>query len=316
MRKINVKLFLHELKKTFLLPLIFVFSSVPVLAFLIFMRAQFTDIFRFDSRFHHYNILTTIEKCILYAFFITLLIVFVCRTVKMRKLYEKVNISAVKLFLTRIVLIFSYCFLFVSFLSLIGTLCIKFFQSMEDVWTLSFNFEIGDVLNEFVKTEPFTFMGKSQWYVFLFGVSIGLCASIVYSVAVFIQNLITERQVWWLKIVNIVSLSAILQSTYYVTLKSYSLQSISGKSFFATANPIGLIDYNVYAKYFKTFIHYSSEKSLIVDLLTCYVCWNVTNIYTLLIGLFIILFVCFSILFLNSNKNISYASNYFKGIKK
>ena len=114
MRKINGKLFLYELKKTFLLPSIW--AGVCVLLnfidLLFFRVEEGAGVGDYDKW----------AKWFLYIFYAIVMGVFIYRTFTTRKLYEKIRVPKENLFLIRILYIFAYCFVFTTVLTLIGTM--------------------------------------------------------------------------------------------------------------------------------------------------------------------------------------------------
>ena len=119
MRKINGKLFLYELKKTFLIPSIFTVACLVlnVIDLLFFRDAE--------ARPSDYD---KFAKGALYVFYAVVMALFIYRTFTTRKLYEKVGIKAQTLFWVRILYLFAYCFLFTTILTLMGTLNLEIFK--------------------------------------------------------------------------------------------------------------------------------------------------------------------------------------------
>lgn len=289
MRKINGKLFLYELKKTFLLPAILAVLCVLLnfIDLLFFRVEEGVGVGDYDKW----------AKWFLYIFYAIVMGVFIYRTFTTRKLYEKTRISKEKLFLIRILYIFAYCFIFTTVLTLVGTM----------------NFAIVDVeqyadWQKIIKTSVFAYQGKSAWY-FLFGAAVGMTGMITYSVVVFAQNIICSGERWYLKIVWSVAFMGAIFSTHFVISRTFTFPGLGTNEYFATPIPFGGMTYAMYENYFFHSAQFdpSIALGLVPELLCCDICWNIANPWVLLSGLFVIVFAFLSIGVLYREENVAYS---------
>lgn len=290
MRKINGKLFLYELKKTFLIPSIWagvcvLLNFIDLLFFRVEEGAGIGDYERWAYSF-------------LYIFYALVLGVFIYRTFTTRKLYEKTRVSKEKLFWIRTLYIFAYCFIFTTVLTLVGTMNL----AICDVE------EYGD-WQKIIKTSVFAYQGKSAWY-FLFGAAVGMTGAITYSVVVFAQNIIYSRERWYLKIIWSIALISAIFSTHFVIATTFTFPGLGAGEYFSTPIPFGNMTYEIYDNYFFHTAQFDPRSALAVEpeLLRCALCWTITNPWVLLSGLFVIVFAFFSIGFLYRGQNAGYAN--------
>ena len=289
MRKINGKLFLYELKKTFLIPSIFTVSCLVLNVIdLLFFRDAEAGPSDYDK----------FAKGALYIFYAVVMALFVYRTFTTRKLYEKVGIKAETLFLIRMLYLFGYCFLFVTALTLMGTINMEIFKVDQYV-----------EMQRLYKTSVFAYQGKSVWY-FLFGAAVGMTGAITYAVVVFIQQLIVSKERWYLKIVWAFAFTAAIFFAHYVIADTYMIPALGSNEYFTTPIPYGKLTHRNYKGYFNRAEVYDPSLALRLqpEILRCELCWNITNIWVLLAGIAIIVFAFLSIGFLNREKNEGYGT--------
>ncbi len=296
MRKINGKLFLYELKKTFLLPSIWaglcvVLNFIDLLFFRTEEGAGISDYERWAHSF-------------LYIFYAIVMGVFIYRTFTTRKLYEKMRVPQEKLFWIRTLYIFAYCFIFTTVLTLLGTMNLAI-ANVE---------QYGD-WQKIIKTSVFAYQGKSAWY-FLFGASVGMTGAITYSVIVFAQNIICSGERWYLKIVWSVAFIGAILCTHFVISLTFTFPSLGAGEYFSTPIPFGGMTYQAYDNYFDT-VQFDPSTSLRLEpeLVKFNLCWNVTNPWVLLSGLFVVVFAFLSIGFLYRGQNAGYSDSIEKEAK-
>ena len=287
MRKINGKLFLYELKKTFLIPAIFA---------TLFLIISFIDLLFYDEVATLASGYDNFARGALNVFYALVTVLFIYRSFTTRKLYEKVGIKTQILFWVRILYLFSYCFLFTTILTLMGTLNLKVF-----------NIEQHLEAQKIVKSSVFAYQGKSGWY-FLFGAAVGMTGAITYAVVVFIQQLIVSKERWYLKIVWAFAFTAAIFFAHYVIADTYMIPALGSNEYFTTPIPYGKLTHRNYKGYFLRADVYDSALALRLqpEILRCELCWNITNIWVLLAGMAIIVFAFLSIGFLNREKNEVY----------
>ena len=287
MRKINGKLFLYELKKTFLIPSIF---TVACLVLNVIDLLFFRDAEAGPSDYDKF------AKGALYIFYAVVMALFIYRTFTTRKLYEKVGIKAETLFLIRMLYLFGYCFLFVTALTLMGTINMEIFKVDQYV-----------EMQRLYKTSVFAYQWKSAWY-FLFGAAVGMTGAITYAVVVFIQQLIVSKERWYLKIVWAFAFTAAIFFAHYVIADTYMIPALGSNEYFTTPIPYGKLTHRNYKGYFNRAEVYDPSLALRLqpEILRCELCWNITNIWVLLAGMAIIVFAFLSIGFLNREKNEGY----------
>ena len=287
MRKINGKLFLYELKKTFLIPAIFA---------TLFLIISFIDLLFYDEVATLASGYDNFARGALNVFYALVTVLFIYRSFTTRKLYEKVGIKTQILFWVRILYLFSYCFLFTTILTLMGTLNLKVF-----------NIEQHLEAQKIVKSSVFAYQGKSGWY-FLFGAAVGMTGAITYAVVVFIQQLIVSKERWYLKIVWAFAFTAAIFFAHYVIADTYMIPALGSNEYFTTPIPYGKLTHRNYKGYFLRADVYDSALALRLqpEILRCELCWNITNIWVLLAGMAIIVFAFLSIGFLNREKNEGY----------
>ena len=296
MRKINGKLFLYELKKTFLLPSIWagvcvLLNFIDLLFFRVEEGAGVGDYDKWAQWF-------------LYIFYAIVMGVFIYRTFTTRKLYEKMRVPQEKLFWIRTLYIFSYCFIFTTVLTLVGTMNLAI-ASVE---------QYGE-WQKIIKTSVFAYQGKSAWY-FLFGASVGMTGVITYSVTVFAQNIICSGERWYLKIVWSLAFISAIMCTHCIISLTNTFPSLGAGEYFSTPIPFGGMTYQAYDNYFDT-VQFDPSTALRLEpeLVKCNLCWNVTNPWVLLSGLFVIVFAFFSIGFLHRGRNAGYSDSLEKEAK-
>ena len=289
MRKINGKLFLYELKKTFLIPAIFA---------TLFLIISFIDLLFYDEVATLASGYDNFARGALNVFYAVVMALFIYRTFTTRKLYEKVGIKAETLFLIRMLYLFGYCFLFTTILTLMGTLNLKVF-----------NIEQHLEAQKIVKSSVFAYQGKSGWY-FLFGAAVGMTGAITYAVVVFIQQLIVSKERWYLKIVWAFAFTAAIFFAHYVIADTYMIPALGSNEYFTTPIPYGKLTHRNYKGYFNRAEVYDPSLALRLqpEILRCELCWNITNIWVLLAGIAIIVFAFLSIGFLNREKNEGYGT--------
>ena len=287
MRKINGKLFLYELKKTFLIPAIFA---------TLFLIISFIDLLFYDEVATLASGYDNFARGALNVFYALVTVLFIYRSFTTRKLYEKVGIKTQILFWVRILYLFAYCFLFTTILTLMGTLNLKVF-----------NIEQHLEAQKIVKSSVFAYQGKSGWY-FLFGAAVGMTGAITYAVVVFIQQLIVSKERWYLKIVWAFAFTAAIFFAHYVIADTYMIPALGSNEYFTTPIPYGKLTHRNYKGYFLRADVYDSALALRLqpEILRCELCWNITNIWVLLAGMAIIVFAFLSIGFLNREKNEGY----------
>ena len=285
MRTINKKIFLYELKKTFLLPTVFAAIVCTLLCI---------DTVFFGSNDAEGGADAVAQVC-LYMFYALVMGVFIYRTFTTRKLYEKVGVRAETLFLIRMLYIFGYCFLFTTVLTVIGTLSFEFLNFEEYAWA-----------QQVFKSTIFAYQNKSGWY-FLFGASVGMTGAITYAAVVFMQHLIASGERWYLKIVWTVSFFSSILLAHAVISNSYLFAGLGSKEYFSTPIPYGAISYRNYGMFLSYMPnHPSLSLKLEPEILRFDLCWNITNIWVVLAGLLIIVFAYFAIGFLHRGKNDGY----------
>lgn len=296
MRKINGKLFLYELKKTFLLPSIWaglcvLLNFIDLLFFRVEEGAGISDYERWAHSF-------------LYIFYAIVMGVFIYRTFTTRKLYEKMRVPQEKLFWIRTLYIFSYCFIFTTVLTLVGTMNLAI-ASVE---------QYGE-WQKIIKTSVFAYQGKSAWY-FLFGASVGMTGAITYSVIVFAQNIICSGERWYLKVVWSLAFISAIMCTHFVISLTNTFPGLGAGEYFSTPIPFGGMTYQAYDNYFDT-VQFDPSTALRLEpeLVKCNLCWNVTNPWVLLSGLFVIVFAFLSIGFLHRGRNAGYSDSLEKEAK-
>ena len=272
MRKSNGKVFLYELKKTYIIPTVWaVFCLLlNVIDLLFFRDAEAAGPSDYDNW----------AKMFLYFFYAIVMGVFIYRTFTTRKLYEKVGVSAEILFLVRTLYVFGYCFLFTTALTLMGTLNLAVFKIEQ-------YFEAQEV----IKTSLFAYQGKSAWY-FLFGAAVGMTGAITYATVVFVQHLIVSKERWYLKIVWGVAFVSAIFLTHFVISETHTFFALGSNEYFTTPIPYGMMTYRNYKGYFSRaeIYHPSLALNLEPEILRFELCWNITNIWVLLAGLFVIIF--------------------------
>ncbi|MBQ8429000.1 MAG: hypothetical protein IJX30_02775 [Clostridia bacterium] len=289
MRKSNGKVFLYELKKTFLIPTIWAVFSLLL---------NVIDLLFFSDPEAGPNDYDDWAKAFLYIFYAIVMVLFIYRMFTTRKLYEKVGVRAGTLFWVRILYIFGYCFLFTTLLTLMGTLNLAVFKIEQYVEA-----------QEVIKTALFAYQGKSAWY-FLFGAAVGMTGAITYATVVFVQNLIISKERWYLKIVWGIAFVAAICLAHFVIADTYMFPALGGNEYFTTPIPYGAGTYRSYKRYFFRAEVYDPSLALRLEpeILRCDLCWNITNVWALLVGLFIIVFAFLSIGFLHREKNEGYES--------
>ena len=287
MRKINGKLFLYELKKTFLIPAIFA---------TLFLIISFIDLLFYDEVATLASGYDNFARGALNVFYALVTVLFIYRSFTTRKLYEKVGIKTQILFWVRILYLFAYCFLFTTILTLMGTLNLEIFKIEQ-------NLEVQKI----VKSSVFAYQGKSAWY-FLFGAAVGMTGAITYAVVVFIQQLIVSKERWYLKIVWAFAFTAAIFFAHYVIADTYMIPALGSNEYFTTPIPYGKLTHRNYKGYFNRAEVYDPSLALRLqpEILRCELCWNITNIWVLLAGIAIIVFAFLSIGFLNREKNEGY----------
>lgn len=289
MRKINGKLFLYELKKTFLLPSILAELCVLLnfIDLLFFRTEEGAGVGDYDKW----------AKWFLYIFYAIVMGVFIYRTFTTRKLYEKIRVSKEKLFWIRTLYIFAYCFIFTTVLTLVGTMNLAIA-----------NVEQYGEWQKIIKTSVFAYQGKSAWY-FLFGASVGMTGAITYSVIVFAQNIICSGERWYLKIFWSVAFMGAIFSTHFVISRTFTFPGLGTNEYFATPIPFGGMTYAMYENYFFHSAQFdpSIALGLVPELLCCDICWNIANPWVLLSGLFVIVFAFLSIGVLYREENVAYS---------
>lgn len=289
MRKINGKLFLYELKKTFLLPSIWagvcvLLNFIDLLFFRVEEGTGISDYERWAQWF-------------LYIFYAIVMGVFIYRTFTTRKLYEKMRVPQEKLFWIRTLYIFSYCFIFTTVLTLVGTMNLAICKIEQyGEW------------QKIIKTSVFAYQGKSVWY-FLFGAAVGMTGMITYSVVVFVQNIIYSGERWYLKIVWSVAFIGAIFSTHFVISRTFTFPGLGANEYFATPIPFGGMTYEMYENYFFHSAQFDPSIALRLapELLRCDICWNIANPWVLLSGLFVIVFAFLSIGVLYREENVAYS---------
>lgn len=290
MRKSNEKIFLYELKKTFFIPMVWaVFCVLLNFIDLLFFRVgEGVGMGEYDA----------FAKVNVYIFYSIVLGVLIYRTFTTRKLYEKMRVSKETLFWVRTLYIFTYCFLFTTLLTLVGTmnLAICHVEKYGD-W------------QRIIKTTVFAYQGKSAWY-FLFGAAVGMTGAITYSVVVFAQNIVYSGERWYLKIVWSIAFAAAIFLTHFVISTTFAFPGLGANEYFSTPIPFGGMTYGMYDNYFFHTVQFDPRSALTLEpeLLRCDLCWNVTNPWVLLSGLFVIVFAFLSIGFLYRGENAGYTN--------
>ena len=290
MRKSNGKLFLYELKKTFLIPSLLVGIYLLVALFDTVVFNVGAGAARDYDRYSH---------IFLYVFYAVVLTLFIYRVFTMRKLYEKMRIAYEKLFWIHVLYIFTYCFLCTTALLLVGTLRV---YKMKNGYYAEY---VG-----YARHSLFALQGKTKWY-FLFGASVGLTGVITYSVAVFIQHLFVCRDKWYFKAVWGCVFAAAILSTHFVITRTYTCPALGNNEGFATPLPYGGMSYQTYKYFFEHGLSspFDPFSALLpsAEILRCDLCWNIANPWVLLSSLFVIVFAFVSIGFLHRAKNANYA---------
>lgn len=287
MKKNSFKLFLYELKKTFVLPLTFltVCLAIYIFDYIVLLTGNQS----FDMESDAGGLLT--------IFVLILLIAFTYRSFSTRKIYQKMRINPEKIFLVRLLYVFLYSCIFTIILIALGSIRLEIIKDRSP----------GEYY-KLLKFGLFLFQGRSGWY-FLFGVSIGATSSIVYSVVEFAKNIIFSNERRLLKIVWSICFLISLLIPLFVARDTYYLPSIGNEEFFSSVIPYGANFYSTYAYYFAN-AYIGDPMSILTpsaQVLEFLLCYNVTNFMMVLSGLMIIALSFTSIGFLNRRQNDCYA---------
>lgn len=285
MKNRNKKLFIYEFKEITKIPLIT--AGILIGFLLVNMGMELVSKLVKNDRFYNgaYELIANFS---VYAFFAITVIYYVYRTFSAHKLYEKMRVNPERLFLIRIFSMFILLFGFVTILVLLGTV---------DMWIIRLKNEVG--YQKEIKTALFALQGKNLWYL-LFGVSVGMTGVMMYSMVVFIKNIIFSNERGYLKLLWIALFFTTVFASHYTMSLTCELPSIVGNQYFSAPIPYGKISYELYETYN---MELSNAYS---NLLKFNLCWNITNYVGLLFGFSIIILSFTSIGILNRRVNEDY----------
>lgn len=289
MNKNSAKVFTYELKKC-VLPLLALLAAF----FIVVVRVLFALPVCAES-------VVVYDKVVSiggYVFYGLTLAVLGYRTFSMRKLYEKIRIPRTKLFWVRILFAFALSFVYITLFILVGSTLLDIYQAqgMENIHVIA-------------QKTLFAFQGKSGWYG-LFGVSVGVSATMTYATVAFIHNVVCSREKMSLKVVWIIVFVFTICLVVFAVALSATLPNIGFGSIepFAVPIPQGYITWNEFLIYDRPFHPTWRDFTLPHDLriLRYDLCWDITNIWKLLGAAFIVVFSFLSIEFLYRDENASY----------
>ncbi len=284
MNKNSAKVFTYEFKKC-ILPLLAVLAMflIVVAIVLLALPARAESVVVYDK-------VVSIGG---YAFYGSTLLALGYRTFSMRKLYEKMRIPRTKLFWVRSFFAFALSFVYITLFVVVGSVLLGIYQGagIENMHVIA-------------QKTLFAFQGKSGWYG-LFGVSVGVSATMTYAIIAFIHTVVHSRENLLLKVVWLIVFALALLLVIFAVVLAARLPNIGfwwAAEPFAISIPQGYITWDAFSKYITS----STDIPHRVRVLRYDLCWDITNIWKLLGAAFIVIFSFLSIGFLYRGENTAY----------
>ena len=285
--KNNIKTFFIEAKKILFIPLIFCVSSILV---------ELLEIVFLKNNDHAENLMNMdkLSMIFLYAFFCILSVCLCYRIFSARKIYNKVRVSEVKLFLIRAIIVFLASSLYVFVLLGIGTIKTNMVRKTNFLGYASENYSFA-----------FTFLDKKWWYC-LFPVSVGTSSLIILSLFEVVKNAIFSKGNILLRVCSVIAFFVWFFFALNLIFYSVHLPTVGARELFANVLPIDGISSQAYLSIIKENPNSNMISIPTPSFIICNVAWNIGNLATLICGILIVLYGFSSSCILNYNINDCY----------